>query len=116
MGIISAKIKAFKEYNESGKRISCRNRILNFIIKRGEVTMFQVESLLNIKHQTASARMSELEDNGEIYVSGTYNDGKSSKWKHEHNIAKQKENALKRTKIKYEAWLKEGEINNWKQI
>lgn len=107
------KIKAFKELNDSGKRISLKNKILEFIIKRNGVTMHQIESLLGIKHETASARMSELEDQGLIYVSSTYNEGKRSVWIFEPNIQKQEDNRLGRLKMKYDAWHKRGRLNNW---
>lgn len=86
------------------------------MIERNGCTMLEIISILNIRIETASARISELEDEGLIYVSSTYKNSTRSFWRYEPNVQKQKNNRLKRTKMKREAWYKKGMSNGWLYI
>lgn len=110
---MKTKLKAFKELTNSGKKLSYRNKILKFVIERDGANMYEIESLLRIKHETASARISELQDMGLIYVEHTYKSNTRSSWSFEPDIQKQKNNRLGRLKTKREAWYKNGIENGW---
>ena len=96
----------------SGNIKSAKAQILNFIIEKDGSNLIHLASLLFYKESTVAARLSELEDDGLIYVCGSINNGHHSKWKFEPDVSKQKENALKRLKLKYKQWKAKGEIFN----
>lgn len=102
------KIKALLAQIESGKIKTDAGKILNFIIKRGTSNAVHMESLLPMFNKTLSARISDLEDLGLIYKSGTFNDGKHSSYSYEPDPEKQQANRLKRHLEKFEIWKARG--------
>ena len=106
-------IKALKELTNSGKKLSYRNKILKFIIERNGANLYEIESILGIKWRTASARVSELQDDGIIYVSDTFNDGKNSVFAFESDSRVQFSNRFIRNSIKEIEWRKKGIKNGW---
>lgn len=51
-------------------RVAIRNRIKEKIIELGNATCSEIESTMNLTHQTASARISELLRDNIIYDTG----------------------------------------------
>lgn len=104
------KIEALLKQIHSGKRMSDNARILDYIMKHPFTTTSEVEIKLNMLHQTASARISDLLDIGVIEEKGKKESARSSftYLKYQPNPSKQIENALKRKKEKYSHWLKKG--------
>lgn len=103
------KVKAYLKQIESGQIKTDKARILKYIIDNNGGNIIHLRSLLNIKHQTLTARISDLLDDGIIYVKGTFNDGKYSKFAYEPDKEKQKENRKKRRYDKYLQWKSKGE-------
>ena len=105
---MTPKIKALKAQIESGKIKTDAAKILNFIIERGESNSVHMESILRIFNKTLSARLSELEDLGLVYKSGTFENGAHSIYKYESNEDAQKRLRAKRSFEKFEVWKKRG--------
>ena len=81
--------KALKELKESGKELSYKLQILNIIKERDGANEYQIKARLSIKRATIQGRLSDLLDEGLIYVSGVFNDGKNSTYKHQPDPVKQ---------------------------
>lgn len=93
-----ASIKTFKSINDTGKRATDKQKIYDFIKRNENATKDYIIKELRIPHQTVTARVSDLEDAGVVFVTGShYNDGTSlSKYRVERNEDKIKENAKQR--------------------
>lgn len=104
------KIEALMKQIRSGKRMSDMARILNYVIKNPFCTTAEVEIKLGMKHQTASARISDLLDLGAIEERGSKVTAasKCTCLIHQPNRFKQLENAKKRKKVKFENWKNKG--------
>ena len=109
-------IKALKELTNSGKKLSYRNKILKFIIERNGANLYEIESILGIKWRTASARVSELQDDGLICIESTFNDGKNSNFAYESGKVMQRVNRSLREYKKEYAWSKKGIKNGWLKV
>ena len=101
--------KVLIQQTESGNITSAKAEILNFIIDRDGSNLMHIASLLFYKESTVAARLSELEDDGLIYIAGKLDNGTHSFWKYEPNPQKRKERARERLRLKYELWKKRGE-------
>ena len=88
------KLKALLNQIQSGKRMSDNARVLDYVMK----------------HQTASARISDLLDIGVIENKGNKETATStfSYLKYQPNILNQTINAKKRKQEKYKNWLRKG--------
>lgn len=107
------KIKAYLKQIETGQIKSDAAKVLNFIIKKPGTNMIHMTSLIPMLEKTLSARLSGLEDIGVIVKKGTTQSKNHSKYFYEPDPSKQKENVLKRLKIKKDAWLKAGRKYGW---
>lgn len=114
---MKAKIEALLKQIHSGKRLSDKARILEFIMKHPYCTTIDVEVKLNMLHQTSSARISDLLDLGVIEERGTKATATSSftYLKFQPSYLKQVLNAKKRKKEKYNHWLSKG-LNDFKEF
>ena len=99
--------------NTKEKRTSIKEQILKFIKDRESVNEYQIKALLNVKRATLIGRLSELQDDGLIYVKGTFNGKMNSIYKYEPNETKQKALIKERQDAKRDKWLKVGKLNNW---
>lgn len=99
----SPKIEALLNQIRSGKMENDKARVLNFIQKNPHATIQDIEIGLNLYHETASARVSDLEDIGVIEVSKT---GRYSHLVYQDDPKKQKVNAFLRKCEKFERWKK----------
>jgi len=104
----SAKINALNEQIKIGKIESDKAKILAFIKGRNDANLINRPTLLNIKINVASARISDLLDLGVIYVAGTFNNDKNSFFRYEPDEDKQRYNALKRQEHNFALWIKKG--------
>lgn len=104
------KIQALLKQIHSGKRMSDNARILDYVMKHPYCTTSDVEIKLNMLHQTASARISDLLDMGVIEERGKKETAKSSftYLKYQSSALKQIINAKKRKQDKYKNWLNKG--------
>lgn len=103
------KIKALLGQIESGKIQTDAAKILEFIIRKGGTSnAVHMESLIPMFNKTLSARLSDLEDLGLVYKSGTFNDGKFSLYSYEEDEVKRANNRIKRELVKFEIWRKRG--------
>lgn len=110
---MNPKITALLNQIESGKLHNDKARILNQVILSRGVTSYSLERRLeHIKPTTILARLSDLEDLGLIYKQSTRkiigNEQPYSLFVYEPDENKQKQNALKRKNLKFEAWKKRG--------
>lgn len=93
---------------ESGKITTDKAKILKFIIDRGGSNIVHMESLLPMKNQTLTARLSDLEDLGLIYSDGYATSANHSTFKYQPNEAKQELYAANRKAFKFEQWKRRG--------
>ena len=107
---MTPRIKALLDQIHSGKLQSDMARVLHHIKNYPYTTLTELERKLNMKHQTASARVSNLLDLGLIEEQGTKKSLHSFQtyFKFQPSSLKQIHNARKRKKQKYEHWLKKG--------
>ena len=106
-----AQIKTYKD-NKS-KFVPIKKRILNEIMK-GDANEYQIEARMSILRCTAMGRLSDLQDDGTIYVISKFNNGKNSTYSYEPCIAMQKKRASERLQKKYTKWLKLAKKHNFK--
>lgn len=100
------KILALMKQIESGQLKSDKARILKFIIDRKGSNIIHMTSILGMKHQTLTARLSDLEDLGVIYAHSTLNNGTHTNFKYQPDEEMQKTYSKHRRYIKYLAWKK----------
>ncbi|TYP71514.1 MarR family transcriptional regulator [Aquimarina intermedia] len=107
---MNPRVKALLKQVNSGKMETDKVRILHHIKKHPYTTLPEIERKLNMKHQTASARTSDLQDLGLIEESGEVKKGNSthSYYKFQPDPNKQAKNAFERKKIKFSQWRKKG--------
>ena len=107
---MTPRVKALLDQISSGKLQTDMARILHHIKTYPYTTLTELERKLNMKHQTASARVSDLLDLGLIEEQGTKKSHHSFQtyFKFQPNISKQEYNARKRKRTKYQHWLKKG--------
>ena len=107
---MTPRIKALLDQVRSGKLQTDMARVLHHIKTKPYSTLSELERKLNMKHQTASARVSDLLDMGLIEEQGTKKSHHSFQtyFKYQPSSLKQIDNARKRKKAKYEHWLKKG--------
>ncbi len=104
-----ASIKSLIELQKSGKRLSYKNKILIYIAENPETNEYKIRGHLAVNRATIQGRLSELLDEGLLYVSGTFNDGKNSNYSYEPDKDRQKQNAKSRLIIAYDKWVRSGE-------
>lgn len=100
---MTPKINALLDQIKSGKMENDKARVLDFIQKNPHATIQDIEINLNLYHETASARVSDLQDLGVVEVS------KTERYSHliyQDNPKKQKVNAFLRKKEKFDRWKK----------
>lgn len=104
------KIEALLKQIHSGKRMSDNAKILEYVMKHPFCTTSEVEIKLNMLHQTASARISDLLDMGVIEERGKKDTATSSftYLKYQSNAINQNLNAKRRKQEKYKNWVKKG--------
>lgn len=89
--------------------LSMREKIYRFIHKNPGCTNYEIETRLGIKETSVSGRLSDLQDEGLIYVSGNTKIGKSTysnfKVSDPLRIETRKEQRLKK---KFHKWFKSG--------
>ncbi|MCB0448445.1 MAG: MarR family transcriptional regulator [Gelidibacter sp.] len=107
---MKAKIQALLKQIHSGKRQSDKARVLDFVMKHPYCTTVDVEVKLNMLHQTASARISDLLDLGVIEERGTKETATSNftYLKYQPDYLQQVINSRNRKKDKYDNWVKKG--------
>ena len=102
--------EAFLRQIESGKRTTDAMRLYNIIthwhISRGYCSLENLTNYLQIKHQTATARLSELCDMGVIYED-------DNGYFHITPPDKIAQYAAMREDARYKKWRKLGEKNGW---
>jgi len=98
------KIRALLKQIESGKLKSDKAKLLYFIINNPDRNTEHIKSLSFMKWQTATARLSDLQDMGVIFVSN--GEERFSKWRYEPDTEKQKIHAKNRRYKKYMQWKK----------
>jgi len=108
-----AQINTIVENKENFTTI--KSKILDLIKSRNSINEYQIKAVLNINRSTIIGRLSELQDEGVISVSGTFNGNLNSTYKYEPNINIQKTNRLIRSNERYQKWLKNAEKNNYLQ-
>lgn len=59
--------KATTYRNQKAQRKSIKERVFNFILKNEKIHTKDIISKMRLKHQTVTARLSELEQEGLIY-------------------------------------------------
>jgi len=94
----------------TGKKLSDKQQILQFINQHFYISINHCISYLNMKHQTASARLSELHDEGIVQISEGAN---CSYYKLSKNPEKVKE---QRERIKIDALIKKLEAYGYEVI
>lgn len=99
------KIAALLEQITSGKMQSDKARILNFIMSYPGHSKVVIGKHLDLRHQTVTARLSDLEDLGLIEAKGS---GKYSNFYYIQDTQGQKLHRAKRAADKLEAWAKKG--------
>ncbi len=104
------RIKALLQQISSGKLKTDMARVLNHIKAYPYSTLPEIERKMNLKHETASARVSDLLDMGLIEEQGVKKTaiGHYTYFKFQPNIQAQNKNAHLRKKAKYDNWLKKG--------
>lgn len=102
-----AQIKTLKENKEKFK--SQKDQILQFIKSKYQVTEYQIKALFNFKRCAIIGRLSELQDDGLIYVSDTFNGNKNSIYKYEPCPIKQNINKSDRETARFKKWEKLGQ-------
>ena len=107
---MTPRIQALLHQVHSGKLQTDMARILHHIKKHPYTTLSELKRKLNMKHQTASARVSDLLDMGLIEEKDTKKSHHSFEtyFTYQSDIRKQEHNAKKRKKTKYQHWLKKG--------
>lgn len=111
------KIQALLKQIHSGKRLSDKARVMEFVMKHPYCSTVDVQVKLNMVHQTASARVSDLMDMGVIEDVAKKETSTStfSILKYQSNPDKQDENAKRRKLEKYKNWLANG-LNNFNEF
>lgn len=104
------KIKALLNQIKNGKLNTDKARVLHHIKNHPYSTLSEIERKLNMIHQTASARVSDLLDMGLIQEMGTKKTARSQEtyFRFQPNFQKQNTNATKRKEEKYKRWVKTG--------
>ncbi len=102
------KIKALLDQINSGKMTQASAKILDVIIRHKGVTIRNIIYWTNIKESTVVARLSDMEDMGIIYKSGTTKEGNLSIFRYEPDPKKQEEHWKKRTNNKFRTWRDRG--------
>lgn len=102
------KIKAYIEQIESGKILNNEQKIIKFLRERGGSDIETMRSLLFMKHQTLTSRLSVLEDYGVVYNAGTCKGGKYTFYKFEPNELNRESNRQERQKKAFNNWVKKG--------
>lgn len=104
------KIKALLNQIKNGKLNTDKARVLHHIKNHPYSTLSEIERKLNMIHQTASARVSDLLDMGLIQETGTKKTARSQEtyFRFQPNFQKQNTNATKRKEEKYKRWVKTG--------
>lgn len=67
----NASYKTFLHQLATGKIDTDKTRLYNYILKFPKLTLNEIRINLNMKHQTISARLSDLLDMGVVFISGT---------------------------------------------
>jgi len=67
----NASYKTFMHQLATGKIETDKTRLYNYILKFPKLTLNEIRINLNMKHQTVSARLSDLLDIGVVCVTGT---------------------------------------------
>lgn len=102
----SPKIRALMHQIESGKLESDKARILDFIIKFPRSNTKLIQRHLRLSHETASARLSDLQDLGLLDAN---TEGAFSEFFYEPDPKKQKVNAFLRKTERFEKWKKKAQ-------
>lgn len=109
------KIKALLKQIETGQITTDAGRILAHIKKYPYSTLPEIKRKLQLSHQTASARLSDLQDLGIVEENGTTKTGSYTYFKYQADFLKQEENARERKREKYTLWLKKG-LNKFEEF
>jgi predicted transcriptional regulator len=104
--------KAFLNQIETGKKETDSTRIYNFIKSQNNFTvkpnlLFVAESL-KMKHQTVTARLSELMDLGVIETTNNKEKDNYSFFQTQTDPEKIKQNAINRSADKFKKWVAKG--------
>lgn len=67
----SAKTQNFIRQMETGKISENAKRILRFVFDHPGTTIFMMRNQMNIAHQSLTASISQIMDDGRIYIDGT---------------------------------------------
>ena len=102
-----AKVRALLKSISTGKLESDRQRILHYAIKLRRFTIHDIRLNLEIPHQSATARVSELFDLGLIKEHDS--SGKYTIYEVELDTHKQKIHQQKVMRKKFEKWLKKAD-------
>lgn len=91
------------------KKLSIEDRIQIYLQREGALSLHSIARELELKMQTASARLSEMHDKGIVRfdVDGDYEMTK--------NEQEQKEVILTRKRLKHIKWIEQGYKNKWIQ-
>lgn len=89
------------------KKLSIEDRIQIYLQREGALSLHSIARELELKMQTASARLSEMHDKGIVRfdVDGDYEMTK--------NEQEQKEVILTRKRLKHIKWIEQGYKNKW---
>ncbi|MCB0376536.1 MAG: MarR family transcriptional regulator, partial [Sinomicrobium sp.] len=108
--IMRPRIEALLKQVQNGKIKTDIARILHYIKKHPDATLPEIEHELQLIHQTAAARVSDLLDLGLIEEHGIRKTAKSqyTGFRFQPNIILQELNAGQRKEEKYRHWVKKG--------
>jgi hypothetical protein len=107
---MKAKIQTLLKQVSSGNFNSQSSKILRYVGSNDKCTIDMMRKDLKLAHQSLTARISDLEDLGVLYVEGiTSTKGIFySLYRYENNPVKRKSRAKERAELKFRAWKKRG--------
>lgn len=102
--------ESFLKINDTGARTSIKKKVYNYIKRNENTHIYNMKRDLNISHQTLTARISDLLDEGKIEISETkktsFSETKLSSYKVQENIDLIRVNIFNRNKEGFKKWLK----------
>ena len=104
-------IAALQKQIDSGNIDTDKAYILS-LIQKNDLTIDNLETILTIQYSTITARISDLQDLGLIYVKHSNNKGRFSVYAYESCMGKQSFNRADREKLRFQKWVKKSKDFN----